>query len=202
MAIHASPFIRCAGFKIADVVRVFSLPPSTFAAHELANDLAALSASAPLPVVDTATLTAASKSFIAIGELATDRHLLALAQERAVAVDGHHAEGYSVQARQKSNQHSNAPFVFVVGDDSAGTWYGTKTVLGLLGGGPHATATTAAAAATAMPCVTVRDWPDTPIRVRVPFNHFVSCQLSREYPAGMDKVHRARQRTLRTPSSI
>ena len=116
---------------------------------------------------------------------ATDSHLLALAQERAVAVDGHHAEGYSVQARQKSNQHSNAPFVFVVGDDSAGTWYGTKTVLGLLGGGPHATA--AAAAATAMPCVAVRDWSDTPIRVRVSFNHFFSCQLSRGYLAGMDK---------------
>lgn len=137
-------------------------------------------------MVDTATLTAASNSFIAIGEAATDSHLLALAQERAVAVDGHHAEGYSVQARQKSNQHSNAPFVFVVGDDSAGTWYGTKTVLGLLGGGPHATAA-AAAAATAMPCVAVRDWPDTPIRVRVSFNHFFSCQLSRGYLAGMNK---------------
>lgn len=66
---------------------------STFVAHELAKNLATLlatpretrgNAQAPLPVVDTATLTSKSSAFIAIGEVATDHHLQTLAESRNV----------------------------------------------------------------------------------------------------------------------
>ena len=123
---------------------------AAFAAAELQQNLSATHG-LHLSVVDTASVAADRRNFIAVGELQTDPALATIVRAAGLNVTAATLapiapEGYHLTVR--------ADAIFLLGSAQAGAFYAVQSLMQMADAlGPST-----------LPAVAIQDWPDTPIR--------------------------------------